>query len=242
LPETQRDWAHFSQRKHSARIFAMHKFLALIFAASFLASSLTAAQAAPQKTIDPGVSEHEIKIGNITSYTGPAREFGAIGRAEAAYFQMINDRGGIRGRKINFISLDNGSDNGKSAELARKLVEEDGVLLLFSIFGTESNLAIRPFLNERKIPQLFVDSSSAVFNDPSHFPWTMGFFASFRTEGMLYAKYILQNKPAAKIAILYANSDAGKEYLAGVHDGLGDKAATAIVKEVSYDLSDPMID
>jgi branched-chain amino acid transport system substrate-binding protein len=205
-------------------------------------ASVTLAPALAQKTYDPGVTDNEIKIGNIMTYTGWAKEYGAVGRAEAAYFQMINDRGGIGGRKINFISVDDGSEAGKSVDLARKLVEEDGVLLIFSSVGTESNLAIRAYMNEKKVPQLFIQSSSAVFDDPSHFPWTMGFFATYRTEGWSYARYILQNRPEAKIAVLYANDDAGKEYLAGVHDGLSAKASTLIVKEASYQVSDAKVD
>jgi branched-chain amino acid transport system substrate-binding protein len=205
-------------------------------------ASVTLAPALAQKTYDPGVTDHEIKIGNIMTYTGWAKEYGAVGRAEAAYFQMINDRGGIGGRKIDFISVDDGSEPGKAVDLARKLVEEDGVLLIFSSVGTESNLAIRAYMNEKKVPQLFIQTSSAVFNDPSHFPWTMGFFATYRTEGWSYARYILENRPEAKIAVLYANDDAGKEYLAGVHEGLGAKASTLIVKEASYQVSDPKID
>jgi branched-chain amino acid transport system substrate-binding protein len=204
-------------------------------------TSVTLAPALAQKTYDPGVTDNEIKIGNIMTYTGWAKEYGAVGRAEAAYFQMINDRGGIRGRKINFISVDDGSEPAKSLDLARKLVEQDGVLLIFSSVGTESNLAMRAYMNEKKVPQLFIQTSSAVFDDPSHFPWTMGFFATYRTEGLSYARYILQNKPEARIAVLYANDDAGREYLAGVHEGLGAKASTLIVKEASYQISDPKI-
>jgi branched-chain amino acid transport system substrate-binding protein len=207
-----------------------------------LANAAMATPAAAQKTYDPGATASEIKIGNITTSTGWAKEYGAVGRAEAAYFQMINDHGGVNGRKINFISVDNGSDFGRSLELARKLVEQDGVFLIFSAIGTESNLAIRAYMNDKKIPQLFIQSSSSVFDDPSHFPWTMGFFATYRTEGSAYAKYILENKPAAKIAVLYANNDAGREYLAGVHDGLGDKATAMIVKESSYQDSDLNLD
>jgi branched-chain amino acid transport system substrate-binding protein len=202
----------------------------------------TAISAVGQKSYDPGVTDNAIKIGNITSYTGSARSYGAIGRAEAAYFQMINDRGGINGRKIIFLSVDNGSDPGKSVDLARKLIEEDHVMLIFSSFGTAANLAMRPYMNQEKVPQLFVDSSSTVFDDAAHFPWTMGFFATFRAEGLAYANYILQNKRNARIGVLYANDDAGKEYLAGVHDGLADKAERMIVKEVSYEVSDPVID
>ena len=198
--------------------------------------------AVAQKTYDPGVTDKEIKIGNIMTYTGWAKEYGAVGRAEAAYFQMINDHGGINGRKIDFISLDDGSAAGNAVDLARKLVEQDGVLLIFSSVGTESNLAIRAYMNEKKVPQLFIQTSSTVFDDPAHFPWTMGFFATYRTEGLSYARYVLQNRPRAKIAVLYADDDAGKEYLAGVHDGLGAKAATMIVREASYQVANPKID
>jgi branched-chain amino acid transport system substrate-binding protein len=203
-----------------------------------LAAVIIGAPARGQKSYDPGASDTEIKIGNIAPFSGSSIEYAAVARAEAAYFQMINDRGGVNGRKLNFISVNDASDSPKSADLARKLVEEDKVLLIFSSFGTESNLAIRAYMNEEKIPQLFVQSSSAVFDDPSHFPWTMGFFATYRTEGLVYAKYILQNKPRAKVAVLYANDDVGKEYLAGVHDGFGGKASAMIVKEVSYQVSD----
>ena len=190
----------------------------------------------------PGVTATEIKVGGIFPFSGPASAIGQVGKAVLAYAQSINDRGGINGRKINFISVDIGAESGKSLELARKLVEQDGVLLIFSSMGTESNLAIRPYMNEKKVPQLFIQTSSGVFDDPSHFPWTMGFFATYRTEGLAYAKYILQNKPSAKIAVLYANDDVGKEYLSGIHDGLGDKASAMIAKEVSYQVSDPALE
>jgi branched-chain amino acid transport system substrate-binding protein len=219
--------------------------LILILSAVSLASVLVAPVAAAQRAYDSGATDNEIKIGNIAAYTGQNSAYGVVGRAEAAYFQMVNDRGGISGRKIDFISLDGGSDAAKSVDLARQLVEQDGVLLIFSSIGTESNLAMRSYLNDRKVPQLFVESSSAVFDDPLHFPWTMGFFATYRTEGLAYAKYILHNRPAAKIAVLYANDDAGKELLAGVHDGLDDKASSMIVKQASYQTSaitlDPQI-
>ncbi len=213
-----------------------------ISTAMLLLSLMIAPTVVAQKTYDPGATDNEIKIGNIMAYTGLGQQYGAVGRAEAAYFQMVNDHRGVNGRKINFISVDNGSDPVKSVALARQLVERDGVLLIFSSIGTDSNLAIRAYMNEKRVPQLFVESSSAVFNDPSHFPWTMGFFATYRTEGSAYAKYILQNQPGAKIAVLYANDDVGKEYLAGVHGGLGDKASAMIVKEVSYQTLDATLD
>jgi branched-chain amino acid transport system substrate-binding protein len=213
-----------------------------VSSALLLAILMSMPAATAQKAYDPGATDTEIKVGNIAAYTGWGKEYGAVARAEAAYFQMINDRGGINGRKINFISVDNGSDATKDIDLAHDLVERDGVLLVFSTIGTESSLAIRGYLNEKKVPQLFVESSSAVFDDPAHFPWTMGFFATYRTEGMAYAKYILQAKPGAKIGVLYADDDAGREYLAGARDGLGDKASTMIVKEVSYRTSDATLD
>lgn len=215
---------------------ARNAFLSLI-------AGLTILAAAPaQKKYDPGATDNEIKIGNIAAYTGWGKEYGAIARAEAAYFQMINDRGGVNGRKITFISLDNGSEVPKSHDLAKQLVEKDQVLLIFSSIGTDSNLAIRAYLNEKKVPQLFVESSSSVFDDPSHFPWTMGFFASYRSEGAAYAKYILKNKPGSKIAVLYASDDTGKDYLAGVRAGLGEQGSAMIVKEVSYQVSDATLD
>jgi branched-chain amino acid transport system substrate-binding protein len=207
-----------------------------------LAAAACAPQAQCQHSYDPGASDTEIKIGNIAPSSPSESEYAAVARAEAAYFRMINDRGGVNGRKISFLSVQSSPDAPNSIDLARRLVEKEKVLLVFSTFGTEGNLAIRGYLNEQKVPQLFVQSSSAVFNDPSHFPWTMGFFATYRTEGLVYAKYILQNKPQARIGVLYANDDAGREYLAGVHDGLGDKASQMIVKEVSYQAADQTLE
>jgi branched-chain amino acid transport system substrate-binding protein len=194
-----------------------------------------------QETVQTGASSSEIRIGNITCYTGWAKEYAAVARAEAAYFEMINERGGIHGRKIKFISVDNGCESEKSLALAQKLVEKDGVLLLFSTFGTETNLAIRGYMNEKGVPQLFLESSSAVFDDPTHFPWTMGFFATYRTEGRAYAKYILQNKPAGKIGVLAADDEAGREYVAGLREGLGTRTSM-IVQEVKYSSSEPNLD
>lgn len=197
-----------------------------------------------EKHYDPGASDTEIKIGNIMTYTGWARQYGAIGRAEAAYFQMVNARGGVHGRKINFDSLDSASDASAALPLAKKLVEEDHVLLIFGALGTETNFAIRPYLNDQKIPQLFIDTSSSSFNDPAHFPWTMSFDAPFRSEGAAYAKYVMRTKPNARIAILYANDDSGRDYLSGVHNALAaaTKSAPTIVKEISYSPSDAAID
>jgi branched-chain amino acid transport system substrate-binding protein len=195
--------------------------------------------ATAQKQYDSGATDTEIKIGNIASYTGQFSVYGAEPRAQAAYFRMINDRGGINGRKIVFVSVDDGSDSSNDRRLAQQLVEQDGVLLLFSTFGNPSSLAIRTYANDKKVPQLFVQSNSAAFDDPAHFPWTMGFFASYRTEALAYAKYILQTQPKAKIGVLYANDETGNEYLAGLRNGLGEKASAMIVKEAVFKYSDP---
>jgi branched-chain amino acid transport system substrate-binding protein len=195
-----------------------------------------------EKHYDPGATDTEIKIGNIMTYTGWARQYGAIGRAEAAYFQMVNDRGGINGRKIDFVTLDSASDSSAALPLAKKLVEEEHVLLIFGALGTETNFAIRPYLNDQKIPQLFIDTSSSAFDDPAHFPWTVSFDASFRSEGAAYAKYVLETKPKAKIAILSANDDSGRDYVSGVHEALNGKSSATIVKELSYAPSDTAID
>jgi branched-chain amino acid transport system substrate-binding protein len=186
-----------------------------------------------------GAADTEIKIGNIMPYTGAFSEYGATGRAEAAYFQMIDDQGGVNGRKIKFISLDSGSDTGKAVALAHQLVEQDQVLATVGIWGTAANLAIRQYMSEQKVPQLFVAATESAFDDPSHFPWTMGFQASKRTEGLVYAKYILEHKPGAKVAILYVGDPSGDEWRQGIRDGLGAKAAAMIVKEASFAYSDP---
>jgi branched-chain amino acid transport system substrate-binding protein len=220
----------------------MNGFAIRYFAAISLSTLILAAPSIAQKKYDPGVTDTEIKIGTVAPLTGLNRDYAAISLAETAYFQMINDKGGVNGRKINLVIADNESFPGNSADLTHKLVEQDHVFLLFSSFGTESNLSVREYLNQRKIPQLFLNSNSVVFNDPAHFPWTMGFYATFRLEGRVYAKYILENRPDAKIGILYEDDDAGKEYLAGVYDGLGKKASTTIVKELSYGAGDPGID
>ena len=195
--------------------------------------------AAAQKNYDAGATDLEIKVGNIVPYTGKFAQYGVNGRAEAAYFRMINDRGGINGRRINFISLDSGSDTSKAPALAQQLVEKDQVLLTVGIWGTPTNLAVRDYLNEKKVPQLFVAAPDPAFDNPSQFPWTMGFQATKRVEGINYARYILRVKPAAKIAILYAGDKSGREWLLGIHDGLGSRAADMIVKEVSFQYAEP---
>jgi branched-chain amino acid transport system substrate-binding protein len=192
-----------------------------------------------QPTYDPGATDTEIKIGNIMPYTGAFSEYGATGRAEAAYFRMIDDQSGVNGRRIKFISLDSGSDTNKAVVLAHQLVEQDQVLATVGVWGTPANMAIRAYMNQNKVPQLFVAATDSAFDDPSHFPWTMGFQASRRTEGLVYARYVLRNKPGAKIAILYARDSTGEEWLQGIHDGLGGKAPAMIVKEAAFEYSDP---
>jgi branched-chain amino acid transport system substrate-binding protein len=189
----------------------------------------------------PGASDTEIKIGNTMPYSGPASPYGTIGKSEAAYFAMINEQGGIHGRKINFISRDDSYSPPKTVELVRKLVEQDGVLALFQTFGTAPNSAIREYLNDNKVPQLFVRTGASKWNDPKHYPWTMGWQPSYQIEGRIYARYILKNIPAAKIAVLYQNDDFGKDYLIGLRDGLGDKADGMIVASLSYETTDATI-
>jgi branched-chain amino acid transport system substrate-binding protein len=190
----------------------------------------------------PGASDTEIKIGNTMPYSGPASAYGIIGKTEAAYFAMINQQGGINGRKINFISRDDGYSPPKTVEQVRQLVEQDEVLFLFSTLGTPTNTAIHSYLNDNKVPQLFVATGADQWNDPTHFPWTMGLIPSYGTEAHIYARYILKNLPGAKIAVLYQNDDFGKDYLNGLRDGLGDKAAKMIVATQSYETTDPTVD
>jgi branched-chain amino acid transport system substrate-binding protein len=189
----------------------------------------------------PGVTAKEIKIGQTMPYSGPASAYGTIGKAELAYFNMINEHGGINGRKINLISLDDSYSPPKTVEQVRRLVEQDEVAFLFNTLGTPTNSAIQKYLNDRKVPQLFVATGASKWGDPQHFPWTMGWQPDYRTEARIYGKYILKNKPNAKIAVLYQNDDFGKDYVIGLKEGLGDKAKM-IVQEASYETSDPTID
>jgi branched-chain amino acid transport system substrate-binding protein len=188
-----------------------------------------------------GVTATEIKIGNIMPYSGPASAYGAIGKVEAAFFKMVNENGGINGRMINFDSLDDGYSPPKAVEDARQLVEQDGVAFIFNSVGTPSNTAIQKYLNQKEIPQLFISTGADKWGDYQHFPWTMGFQPSYRTEAQIYSKYILANKPDAKIGILYQNDDFGKDYLAGVKDVLGDKFDKMVVT-ASYETTDPTTD
>jgi ABC-type branched-subunit amino acid transport system substrate-binding protein len=220
-----------SLRSHAAAISAA---LAVTLAAT--------GGALAQKKYDSGASDTEIKIGNIMPYSGPASAYGVIGRTEAAYFKKINDAGGINGRKINFISYDDAYSPPKAVEQARKLVEADEVLLIFNSLGTPSNTAIQKYMNAKKVPQLFVATGATKWNDPKDFPWTMGWQPNYQSETQIYAKYILKEMPNAKIAVLYQNDDYGKDYLKGLEDGLGAKAASMIVMKESYETSEPTID
>ena len=190
----------------------------------------------------PGVTDTEIKIGQTMPYSGPASAYGVIGRTEAAYFKMINEQGGINGRKINFVSLDDGYSPPKTVEQVRRLVEQEQVAFLFQTLGTPSNTAIRQYLNDNKVPQLFVATGAAKWNDPKHFPWTMGYNPNYQTEAHIYAKNILATKPDAKIGVLYQNDDFGKDYLIGLKEGLGADKAGMIVREASYETSEPAVD
>jgi branched-chain amino acid transport system substrate-binding protein len=190
----------------------------------------------------PGVSDTEIKIGNTMPYSGPASAYGTIGKAEAAYFAMINDQGGINGRKISFISRDDGYSPPKTVQQVRQLVEQDGVLALFQTLGTPPNTAIRDYLNDNRVPQLFVGTGASKWNDPKHYPWTMGWQPSYQVEARIYAYYILKNVPDAKIAVLYQNDDFGKDYLIGLREGLGEKADKLIAATQTYETTDPTVD
>ena len=213
-----------------------------IASAAFAILAASSSGALAQKKYDTGATDTEIKIGNIMPYSGPASAYGVIGKTEAAYFKKINDAGGINGRKINFISYDDGYSPPKTVEQARKLVESDEVLLIFNSLGTPSNSAIHKYMNSKKVPQLFVATGATKWNDPKDFPWTMGWQPNYQSEARIYAKYLLKEKPNSKIAVLYQNDDYGKDYLKGLKDGLGAKASSMIVAEESYETTEPTID
>ncbi len=212
------------------------------YSAAFAMLAATSSGAFAQKKYDTGATDTEIKVGNIMPYSGPASSYSVIGKTEAAYFNKINAEGGINGRKINFISYDDAYSPPKTVEQARKLVESDEVLLIMNSLGTPPNSAIQKYMNQKKVPQLFVATGATKWNDPKEFPWTMGFQPSYQSEARIYAKYILREKPNAKIAVLYQNDDYGKDYLKGLRDGLGAKAASMIVATDSYETTEPTID
>ena len=197
--------------------------------------------AGQDKKYGPGVSDTEIKIGQTMPYSGPISAYGAIGRAQLAYFEKVNAEGGINGRKVRLISLDDGYNPAKAVEQVRRLVEHDDVLLIFSSVGTATNLAVRKYLNAKKVPQLLTAGGDSAWGDHKHYPWTMGWMPTFLDEARLYAKHILQNRPNAKIAVLYLNDDYGREYLQGLKVGLGDKATRMVVAEQSYEVTDPTV-
>src|SRR5438445_1577163 len=211
------------------------------FSTALIATLAISGSALAQKKYDTGASDTEIKIGNIMPYSGPASAYGVIGKTEEAYFKKINAEGGINGRKINFVTYDDAYSPPKAVEQVRKLVDSDEVLLVCNSLGTASNSAIQKYLNAKKVPQLFVATGATKWNDPKSFPWTMGWQPSYQSEARIYAKYLMKEKPDAKIAILYQNDDFGKDYLKGLKDGLGAKAS-AIVAEESYETSEPTID
>jgi branched-chain amino acid transport system substrate-binding protein len=212
----------------------------LTLAAGFAIALSSAALA--QKQYDTGATDTEIKIGNIMPYSGPASAYGVIGKMEEAYFRMINDQGGINGRKINYITYDDGYSPPKAVEQARKLVESDEVLFIASALGTPSNSAIQKYMNAKKVPQIFVATGATKFGEFKDFPWTMGWQPAYQSEARIYAAYLLKDKPDARIGVMYQNDDFGKDMLKGLKDGLGAKAASMIIAEESYEVAEPTID
>ena len=211
----------------------------LIAAASL---ALPAVPAFAQKKYGPGANDKEIKLGQTMPYSGPASAYGTIGKLHQAYFKMLNEAGGINGRKVNLISLDDGYSPPKTVEQVRKLVEQEEVLALFQCLGTPSNTAIHKYVNAKKVPHLFLATGATKWADPKNFPWTLGFNLSYQAEGQIYARYLLKNKPGAKIGILFQNDDFGKDVLKGVEDGLGAAGAKMVVSKVSYEVTDPTVD
>ena len=198
--------------------------------------------AAAQKKYDPGATDGEIRLGNTNPYSGPASAYGTIAKSISAYFKMVNDQGGINGRNVNFLSYDDSYSPPKTVEMVRKLVEQDEVLFVFQTLGTPSNTAIHKYMNMKKVPQMHVATGATKWNDPKNFPWTMGWQPNYQSEARAYAAHILKTKPDAKIGLLFQNDDYGKDYLKGFKDGLGDKAKSMIVAEVSYEVTDPTVD
>ena len=220
----------------------MRRDLFRLAAGAALAIALSANSAYAQKKYDTGATDTEIKIGQTMPFSGPASAYATIGKTQAAYIKMINDQGGINGRKINLIQYDDAYSPPKTVEQVRKLVESDEVLLTFQVLGTPGNSAMQKYLNTKKVPQLLAATGASRFSDPKHYPWTIGFNPNYFVEGRIYGQYIIKNHPNAKIGILYQNDDLGKDYVNGLKAGLGDKAASMIVAEASYEVSDPTID
>ena len=206
------------------------------------AATVASAPAWAQKKYDAGATDKEIKIGGISPYSGPASSYGTIGKAIGAYFAKVNAEGGINGRKLTWVSYDDGYNPAKTVEMARKLVEQDEVLFIFNVLGTPPNSSIHKYMNQKKVPQLFNATGATKWGDPKNFPYTMGWQPSYQSEARIFAQHILDTKPNAKIGILYQNDDYGKDYLKGFEDGLGDKAKTMIITKLSYEATDPTID
>ncbi|HEX3178271.1 MAG TPA: ABC transporter substrate-binding protein, partial [Methylomirabilota bacterium] len=205
--------------------------------------ALTLAGIVPATADTPGVTATEIKIGHTNPYSGNASAYGTIGKVEAAYFRMINEQGGVNGRKINFVTYDDGYSPPKTVEMVRKLLEQDQVAFLFNTLGTPTNSAIHKYMNDQKVPQLFVATGATKWGDPKGHPWTMGWQPTYQAEAKIYAAYVMKNVPNAKIGILYQNDDYGKDYLKGFKDGLAAASASkAIVLEQSYEVTDPTVD
>src|SRR5881296_793095 len=190
----------------------------------------------------PGVTATEVKIGNTNPYSGPASAYGTIGKVIGAYFKKVNEEGGVNGRKINYITYDDAYSPPKTVEMVRKLVEQDQVAALFQTLGTPTNSAIHKYMNQQKVPHLFVATGATKWNDPKNFPWTMGWQPNYQSEGRIFAQHILKNHPNGKIGVLFQNDDYGKDYLKGLRDGLGDKAKMMVVAELPYEPTDPTVD
>ena len=227
-------------------VLVNNKKLLTSFAAAAALAVLTTQGALAQKKYDTGASDTEIKIGNVEAYSGPASAYGIIGKTEDAYFKMVNDQGGVNGRKINFISYDDGYSPPKTVEQVRKLIESDEVFLVFNALGTPTQSAVQKYQNTKKVPQLFLATGASKWNDPKDFPWTMGFQPSYRVEARIFAKYILKNilktKPGAKVAVFYQNDDFGKDYVDGLKEVFGDKTSSILIAEESYETTEPSID
>jgi len=221
--------------------FKSWKLAGQLAAIGVAVASLTS-PAFAQKKYDTGATDKEIKIGGISPYSGPASAYGAIGKAIGAYIDKVNAEGGINGRKLNWISLDDGYNPAKTVEQARRLVEEEEVLFVFNTLGTPPNSAIHKYMNAKKVPQLFVATGATKWGDPKNFPWTMGWQPNYQSESKVFVAHLLETKPNAKVAILYQNDDYGKDYVKGFEDGLGDKAKTMIVSKLSYEVTDPTVD
>ena len=218
------------------------RLLAFALPIAAVAFALMATTAAAEKKYGPGATDTEIKIGQTMPYSGPASAYGTIGKVETAYFKKINDEGGINGRKLVLLSEDDGYSPPKTVEQIRKLVEQDNVLFTFQTLGTPSNSAIHKYMNAKKVPHLFLATGASKWADPKNNPWTMGLNISYETEGQIYARYLLKNKPNAKVAVLYQNDDFGKDVLNGLKEGLGAAASKMIVAEATYEVTDPTVD